>query len=182
MVAYRSRILVYVVTFCAALVWVLASSPGPAQAEDQSASDAGRVASQGTPPWPPCGAHDKKTKVLYQYKRAAIAGVAGARATLACGTSEWGFLHIKKGHLSQWEAKAAPLFVPWMDVAHWAITNALTFPCSTLRQGFNDTILYVGRFELRDRGGALIQRFGVRVVVSRTTQNIITAFPVSKAC
>jgi len=165
-----------------ALLATLALSGQAVHAAESEPAAVDNSTSQGTPPWSPCGARDKKTKVLHQYKRATVAGVAGARATLACGTSGWGFRHIKVRHLSQWEAEAAPLFTPWMDIAHWAIANTLATPCSKLRQTRNDTIQYVAPFELRDQRGKIVRSFGVRVVVGRKTQNIITAYPQKATC
>ncbi len=111
------------------------------------------------------------------------ADVSGARATLACGSAKyWGFRHIKAGHLSQWEAKAALLGALWMDVAHWSMTNTLSTPCSKYRQLSNDTLQYVAPFQIRDSKGRVVQTYGVRVVVARQTQNIITSYPQTATC
>jgi hypothetical protein len=162
---------------------LVGATSGPVTAKGASVTtSAGAVAAAGTPPWPACGISDKNTKVLYQYSRAQIAGVSGARATLACGSSEWGFRHIKAGHLSQWEAKANLIGALWMDMAHWSIIQTLSRPCSQYRQTSNDTLQYVAPFQVRDSQGRVVQTFGVRVVVARVTQNIITTYPQTATC
>lgn len=144
--------------------------------------------SSGLPPWPGCGVNEKATKLLKSYKRAQIAGYAGATANLKCGNhdfrtdSGWGFRHIKARHLDQWQNEAAILGGQWMDFADWSMTAVLSKPCYKAYQATNSTFQYIAPIQIKDRRGKVVKTIGVRVVVSKATNNVITAYPQKKTC
>lgn len=168
---------------------LILGSVGTAQAVPASTSQKTEfLASSGTPPWPPCGFFDKSMKVLKKYKRQAVRGYSGATAVLACGNHNsrtdvgWGFRHIKAGHLTQWQREALPLGGSWMDFADWSITQTLAKPCYKAFQASNQTFQYVTPIVIRDQKKRYVKTIGVRVVVSKKTQNIITAYPQKATC
>jgi hypothetical protein len=134
------------------------------------------------PPWAACGVYDSNTKVVYTYSRAQISGYSGSTAKLLCGSTSWGFRHIEASHMADWQAKGEYIGATWSQMAHWAMTNTLSKPCSKYYQSSNDTFQYVAPFQIRNNQGQVVHTFGARVVVARVTQNIITSYPQSSTC
>jgi len=84
--------------------------------------------------------------------------------------------------MADWQAKGEYIGATWSQMAHWAMTNTLSKPCSKYYQSSNDTFQYVAPFQIRNNQGQVVHTFGARVVVARVTQNIITSYPQSSTC
>lgn len=69
-----------------------------------------------------------------------------------------------------------------MDFADWSITQTLAKPCYKAFQASNQTFQYVTPIVIRDQKKRYVKTIGVRVVVSKKTQNIITAYPQKATC
>lgn len=139
--------------------------------------------------WAACGVFDSNTKVVRQFGRKG-AHPKGApafktgRGTLACGSADdWGYRHIKKGHLSQWEYRAEQVASNWRDVADFGMNWALKDPSYVTYRSKNHTYCY-GRpiYLLNKKTHQRVGKYQATVVVAHGTQNIITAFPPSKRC
>jgi hypothetical protein len=85
-------------------------------------------------------------------------------------------------HLSQWQAKTFFVGGNWRDFAAWAIRMTLANPCIKYREQSNDTLQYVAPIQIRDSKGRVVHEFGVRVVIARRSQNIITSYPQKGTC
>ena len=130
--------------------------------------------------WSTCWPWDGKTKVVKQYKRQAVAGYSGARATLACGTNKnWGYRHIDAKHGDDWQRVAIKMFVPWQQFADWAFIQVLSHPSQKWHQASNDTLQYRTPVDIVGKRGSF-RTYIIVMSVATKTQNIITSFPTSK--
>lgn len=141
------------------------------------------AAAAGSPPWKSCGVFDKKNKLLKDYGRQKLSGVAGKTGHLRCGHQDflkstgWGLRHIESGHLSQWKSKAAMLAEPWQTFANWTWVQTLKAPSSKRRQPSNDTLVYKTPIQIKNSRGQVLDQFTSVVVIARVSQNFITAYP-----
>jgi hypothetical protein len=132
--------------------------------------------------WAPCGIPDRRTKVVRLFFRAASGAtqpqMATGRATLACGSEEWGYRHILKRHIHDWEGIAIYDNVNWREAADWGMWNALKYPDQIVYRADNDTFSYIRTINLKNKKTKeTVRTAKVFVVVAHKTKNIITAYP-----
>lgn len=138
--------------------------------------------------WGACGAFDSNTKVIRAFSRAATVGVSpyssAGTTNLGCGSDAyWGYRHIVKQHLSQWEYRASEASENWRDTADYGISWALKDPDRVTYRSSNDTYCFSRLINLvNDRTGQVVDRYYPNVVVAHVSKNIITAFPSSSQC
>lgn len=126
--------------------------------------------------WAACGVADPSTKLVRTFTRAAGAGLAAGTAALKCGSSAWGFRHIKAQHGADWAHYAGLVGSDWRSFADWAIQDVLRTPASVTYVATNDTYVYRAQLQFRDRYDRIVATRYVRVVVARITKNVITAY------
>jgi hypothetical protein len=166
------------------LVWVAAPSDIGRSDRKAPATDPAPVL--GSAKWAACGATSSRTMVIKTYRRVAGAGggktLAAGYSTLDCGNAKWGYFHIVKNQLAQWESDASYEGVNWRDLANWAIDLALTQPNWRGYQPRNNTFCYSHQIYLVSRvtGKIAATRWPTIIVGGRTT-NVITAYPTSAA-
>lgn len=160
-----------------------ARSKVPMSESHEPSNDANSRASwSGTPTWASCGYYDKKTKLVRSYNRQKISGHAGVGANLKCGTSKWGYRHIAGRHASQWRAKSSWTGGDWREMAAFATRSTLKASTCKWYKSSNRTFQYVAQVNLvNKKTGRIDHRFWTRVVVSKSTNNIITTYPQSKS-
>lgn len=161
--------------------WSLSPAPGG----DGKAGNAGTVSAAQI--WAACGLRDKNTKIVRTFTRVkASAGgnyIPGGTSNLACGSAAWGYRHIVKNHLSQWQSDAAIARENWRDLADFSIAAALSDPDAVSYRQSNDTFCYSRLIYLVDnRTGKVIDTRKPITVVARVTKNIITAYPSKTGC
>jgi hypothetical protein len=139
--------------------------------------------------WAACGIFDDKHKLVRAFSRRAGHATTGqylpsGTSNLRCGTGEnWGYRHIVKNHLSQWQADAAIEGINWRDLADFAIAVALSDQDRVTYRQSNDTFCFSREIYLVDKrtGNVVAYRYP-RVVVAAESKNIITAYPASTHC
>lgn len=137
--------------------------------------------------WGGCGLFDKNTKVIRAFTRvkASVGGgyIPGGTSNLACGSEAWGYRHIVKNHLDQWEADAALDGGNWRDLADLAMSAALGDPDTIAYRSSNDTFCYSHLIYLVDkRSGKVAATRKPITIVARVSKNIITSYPSNSGC
>ncbi|WP_086821026.1 hypothetical protein [Allokutzneria sp. NRRL B-24872] len=151
---------------CAAFVSVAA----PAQAAPTTAWVAapGQAPAQ-PPPWAPCGIGDAAGKIAHLYP---------GGAALRCGTETWGYRHILKRHLKDFEVMAFGTAQNWRDIAHLAIYHTMQTPERNTSVSGGKTCRSRNIILVNLQTKKEVGRKVVRVVTSDTKNNdIITAYP-----
>jgi hypothetical protein len=140
--------------------------------------------------WAACGIFDDKQKLVRAFSRVAASTTKGdpgylpaGTSNLKCGSDTWGYNHIVKNHLSQWENDAAIEGKNWRDLADFAISVALTDPDTVTYRKSNDTYCFSREIYLIDkRNGQVVATRYPNVTVAAASKQIITAFPASAQC
>ena len=132
--------------------------------------------------WAACGIFTDNKKVVRQFFRAESRFPAPhfgcGRATLACGSKQWGYRHILDRHIQEWENIARYDNVNWREAADWGMWTALKHPSSTNYRASNDTFGYWTPIYLKNKKtGETVKRADVVTVVASKTKNIITSYP-----
>lgn len=97
-----------------------------------------------------------------------------------CGSDNWGYRHILKRHLGDWEARASLAQEGWRGTADYGISWALKDPDHVVYRKPNDTFCYSRQILLVDkRTGKVVGRYYPNVSVARVNHNMITAYPAS---
>ena len=143
-------------------------------AAPQAESSAAAQAASGTPPWRACGWRDKEDKIIKEWPTASN---PSRKWLLRCGNDSFGYFHIKKGHMDQWQTLAAYTQEGWMDVADTAITAALATPDKVKPAGGNQTCRSRTIFLVDKRTGKTVKQTKIRMFTDNANYNVRTAFP-----
>lgn len=150
------------------------ASPAPSLATSITQGSFGSGSSEV---WGACGIWTKEAKIIRTYKRR-----GGAKVYLKCGgpkyTSDptWGFRHIKRYHLSQFETMSFGTYQNWQQIADLAIATALATPeRTTARDGKVCVSRTIKLYNVRT--GREVDRATVRVIYRVRDSAIITAYP-----
>lgn len=160
--------------------WVAEPEIENARARAQSASPAVT--------WGACGVFDKNLKIVRAFKGRSQAHIGGRSITyggsnLTCGSGTWGYRHIVKRHLGEWEARAAVAQENWRDTADYGIHWALRDPDKITYRAANDTFCYSRKILLiDDRTNEVVGSYFPKVSVARVSHRIITAYPSGSQC
>lgn len=126
--------------------------------------------------WAACGAFDDAYKNVRTFYLNTVPYTYRA-IYLKCGTSGWGYRHIKDAHMSHWAGKAIYVGANWRDMADFAITDALRNVYSGTYNASNRTYKYRGVVQLKRYDGRTVHTFYPVVAVSAGDYRIITAYP-----
>lgn len=107
--------------------------------------------------------------------------MTGSVAAIRCGTEGYGYRHILKNHITDWETMAAPTGINWRDMAPWSISWNLYDPDKVSYDSGRQTYCY-SREVYPYRNGNLTYISTPRTALGTTAQRIITAFPRSSQC
>jgi hypothetical protein len=134
--------------------------------------------------WGSCGVTTDKLKVLRTFNRVrgsdGSKSLAGGKSNLACGNEKWGYKHIVKEHLEDWQNIAAVAGENWRDTADLAISSALGDPDEVKYGSGNDTFCFSHLIYLADKKTGKVEGTNrPRTIVAHETKNIINAFPAS---
>lgn len=133
--------------------------------------------------WAACGAFDKETKTVRTFKRNAVRSpsIAAGNTLMKCGNQSYGYRHIKTRHQNDWGSLATIVGSNWRDFSDWAISQCLTYPGSVVNNGLNNVYEFKAPIQIRDRRtNRVVATKYCKVPVSRSSKQIITAFPTSK--
>ncbi|MFC8800777.1 hypothetical protein ACFT2C_23860 [Promicromonospora sp. NPDC057138] len=146
------------------------------------------LAAWPTVTWGACGIFDENLKIIRAFKGRSQAHIGGRSITyggsnLTCGSDAWGYRHIVKRHLSQWESRAAIAQENWRDTADYGIHWALSDPDKITYRASNDTFCYSRKILLVDnRTNEVVGSYYPMVSVARVSHRIITAYPSGTQC
>jgi hypothetical protein len=139
--------------------------------------------------WAACGLTTPNTKIVRTFSRfrgqdgRGFYYLPGGTSSLGCGSDKWGYRHIVKNHLPEWESEAAIAGENWRDHADFAIAAALNDPDKVRYRSDNDTFCYSREVYLYDnRTRKYVRSSFPNVPVAHVTKNIITAWPSSSQC
>ncbi|WP_147376253.1 hypothetical protein [Micromonospora radicis] len=140
--------------------------------------------------WAACGILTDNHKLVRAFSRKAARTTSGppgslpaGTSNLKCGSEKWGYRHIVKNHLSQWENDARIEGSNWRDLADFAIAVALSDPDRVTYRQSNDTYCFSREIYLVDkRTGRIVAYRYPNVSIAAVSKNIITAFPASAQC
>lgn len=133
--------------------------------------------------WAACGVFDKESKTVRTFKRSAVRSpiIAAGNTLMKCGNEDYGYRHIKKGHQNDWANLAAITGSNWRDFSDWAINQCLTYPGSVVNNGKSNVYEFKAPIQIRDRRtNRVVSTKYCKVPISRSSKQIITAFPTSK--
>lgn len=138
--------------------------------------------------WGACGWRTSESKVVRTFQR--IRGdaetgeiLSGGTSVLRCGTEDYGYRHILKGHRGDWEYDARIVGSNWRDHADWSIDVVLTDPDVVTYRPSRNSYCYSRLIELWDRNDRRHVRDRViKVVVRSDSTDIVTAYPATKQC
>ena len=151
---------------------VQASAPGGIRSISAMSTTAAYVPTT----WGACGAFDASTKNVRTFYLNSVPYSYRA-IYLKCGTTGWGYRHIKDAHMNDWANKAIYVGANWRDMADFAITDALQHVYSGVYNPTNQTYKYRGVVELRRFDDRTVHTFYPVVAVSAGDYRIITAYP-----
>lgn len=138
--------------------------------------------------WGACGVFDDNLKLVRAFKGRSQAHIGGKSITyggsnLTCGSATWGYRHIVKRHLGEWETRAAVAQENWRDTADYGIHWALRDPDKITYRAANDTFCYSRKILLiDDRNNEVVGSYFPKVSVARVSHRIITAYPSGSQC
>ncbi|MEV4480014.1 hypothetical protein [Micromonospora coxensis] len=140
--------------------------------------------------WGACGIFTDNHKLVRAFSRKAARTTSGApgslpggTSNLKCGSEKWGYRHIVKRHLSQWENDAKIERKNWRDLADFAIGVALSDPDAVTYRKSNDTYCFSREIYLVDkRTGRVVAYRYPNVSIAAKSKNIITAYPAGAQC
>lgn len=169
-----------------------ATEPGSPQyswvAESAEDVQVDRLAATPSEVWGACGIFDGSLKVIRAFKGRSQAHIDGKSITyggsnLTCGNESWGYRHILKRHLSEWQSRAAVAQENWRDTADYGIHWALRDPDKITYRASNDTFCYSRKILLIDnRTKETVGSYYPKVSVARASHRIITAYPSGAQC
>lgn len=129
------------------------------------------------PPWGACGYSTDPNKLVRLFVKNRVTDYV-----LRCGgpkysrSPTWGYRHILWRHRSQFEQLALGTYQNWRDVADLAMSHNTSDPdvvkSSRGKTCFSRVIYLVNR-----RTNQTVRKAIVRMIVSNSTHNIITAYP-----
>jgi len=140
--------------------------------------------------WAACGIFTDNQKLVRAYKRKAMHTTSGApgyvpagTSNLRCGSEKWGYRHIVKNHLSQWEQNAAIERKNWRDLADFAINLSLSDPDKVTYRKANDTYCFSRQIVLiNKRTGEVAAYKYPKVSIASVSKNVITAYLSDRQC
>lgn len=142
----------------------------------------------GLPPWRSCAAvRQDPQKVIASYPRAfgipknsGPALNAGA-STLRCGTTGWGYVHIKRGKQAKWQRLADMTSDEgWKDVAHQGLTKSLKDPDKITWSSSRETWCLSGKINFYEDNHYVTSHF-VQTILGKDT-NVVSSYPAEKQC
>ncbi len=129
------------------------------------------------PPWGACGRSTDPDKLVRLFVKNQHTDYA-----LRCGGPKyssnplWGYRHILKNHKADFERLAFGTYQNWRDIADLAMRHNTLDPDVTKsgnRKICYSRVIYL----LNRRTGQLVRTTIIRMIVSSSTNNIITAYP-----
>ncbi|MBT0769963.1 hypothetical protein KIH74_13580 [Kineosporia sp. J2-2] len=143
--------------------------------------------------WAACPSTGSNSKVVRVFNRLAATTSTGhnasrGSATVRCGFAHAtkahvgsGYRHIKKEHMSDWEALGSVAGENWRDVADLAMSSAFGDPEKVTHRGKNDTFCYQHKLVLANRNtGKVVATTFTRNIVGNGNWDVITTFPNAK--
>lgn len=130
--------------------------------------------SEGRPPWLACGWREKESKVIKQYPTNSN---PNRKWILRCGNDDYGYFHIKKRHMNDWQNLANYTNQGWTDVADLAISAALSSPEVVKQVGGDQTCRARTIYLVDKRTGKTVKTSKVRMFTQNKNFFINTAFP-----
>lgn len=171
------------------------STPGEVEYSWSLSPDRSRVVTvPRTPPdafrqlWKLCGFRDPEDKIIRTFPRMRATspdGVffRGGVANLRCGNANFGFKHIVKNHLGEWQTNAALTGDQWRDLVDFAVAATLIDPDQTTYRSTNDGFCYSRQIYLiNNRTGKTVSILTPNIVIGLTSLNVITAIPKHQQC